>query len=102
LREIRHHQLRFAGMQRRGTRVPGRSPGKQGRRASQRRPRPPQPRPVTGWIQLRLFDASRDYTRFDRRRHADFTSPWLARAAARAIGEARGWSRRVASGLTAA
>ena len=60
LRQIRHHQLRFAGMQRRGTRVLGRPPGKQGRRASL--PRPLQPRPVTGWIQLRLFDASRDYT----------------------------------------
>jgi site-specific recombinase XerD len=101
LREIRHHQLSFAGMQRWGTRVPGRPAGKQGRRASQPLPRPPQPRPVTGWIQLRLFDASRDYTRFDRRRHADYTSPWLAgaRAAARTIGEARGWSCRVVSGV---
>jgi hypothetical protein len=99
LRQIRHHQLRFAGMHRRGTRVPGRPPGNQGRRASQ--PRPSPPRPVTGWIQLRLFDASRDDTRSGRRRHADFTSPWLARAraAARAIGEARGWSRPVASGV---
>jgi site-specific recombinase XerD len=98
LREIRHHQLSFAGMQRWGTRVPGHPIGKQGRRAGRPQAHPPQPRPVTGWIQLQLFDARRDYRRFDRRRHADFANPWLARArtAARTIGEARGWSRRVA------
>jgi hypothetical protein len=39
-----------------------------------------------------------DYTWFDRYRRADFTRPWLAsaRAASRAIGEARGWSCRMA------
>jgi hypothetical protein len=97
LREVRHQQLSFADMQRWGARVPGRPVGKRGRRAA--RPRPEPPRPVTGWIQLKFFDAGRDYTRFDRRRHADFTSPWLARgrAAAQAIGEARGWTRWVAS-----
>ncbi len=79
LRQIRHHQLRFAGLQRRGTRVPRCPAGKQGRRAGRPRRQPPRTRPVTGWIQLRLFEASRDYTRFDRRRHADFTSPWLAK-----------------------
>jgi len=98
LREIRHHQLSLAGMQRWGARAPGRPVGKQGRRIGRPQPQPPQPCPVTGWIQLRLFDAWRDYHRFDRRRHADFANPWLARArtVARAIGEARGWSRRVA------
>ena len=101
LRQIRHQQLRFADMQRWGTRIPGRPAGRQGRRVGRPQPQPPQPRPVTGWIQLRLFDASRDYTRFNRRRHADFANPWLARAraAAQAMGEARGWSRRVASGV---
>jgi hypothetical protein len=98
LREIRHHQLSLAGMQRWGTRAPGRPVGKQGRRIGRPQPQPPQPRPVTGWIQLRLFDVWKDYRRFDRRRHADFANPWLARArtVARTIGEARGWSRRVA------
>ena len=98
LREIRHHQLSFADMQRWGTRVPGQPAGRQGRRAGKPRPEPrPPPRPVTGWIQLKLFDARKDYTRFDRRRHADLSSSWLARAraAAQAIGEARGWTRWV-------
>ena len=100
LREICHHQLSFAGMQRWGARVPGRPAGRQGRRIGKPRPQPPHPpRPLTGWVQLRLFDARKDYARFDRRRHADFANPWLARAraAAQAIGEARGWSRWVAS-----
>ncbi len=98
LREIRHQQLSFAGMQRWGSRAPGR-PG--GRRAARPRPEPPVPRPVTGWVQLKLLDARRDYTRFDRRRRADLASPWLAggRAAAQAIGEARGWTRWVADGV---
>ncbi len=101
LREIRHHQLSFADMQRWGARVPGRPAGKQGRRTARPRPQPPEPRPVTGWVQLRLFDARKDYTRFDRRRHADFANPWLARAraTAQAIGEARGWSRWVAGAV---
>ncbi len=100
LREIGHHQLSFAGMQRWGTRVPGHPAGRQGRRAGKPRPQPPPPpRPITGWIQLKLFDARKDYTRFGRSRHADLASPWLARArtAAQAIGEARGWTRWVAS-----
>jgi len=99
LREIRHHQLAFADMQRWGARVPGQPAGRQGRRAGKPRPEPqPPPRQVTGWIQLKLFDARKDYTRFDRSRHADLASPWLARArsTAQAIGEARGWTRWVA------
>ena len=101
LREVRHQQLSFAGMQRWGARVPGRPVGKHGRRAARPRPEPPAPRPVTGWVQLKLFDARKDYTRFDRRRHADLASPWLARgrAAAQAIGEARGWTRWVTGGV---
>jgi len=98
LRAIRYQQLSFAGMQRWGTRVPGRPAGKQGRL---RRPRtqPPEPRRITGYVQLRLFDASRDYPRFERSRHADDANPWLvrARAIAQAVGEARGWTRWVAS-----
>jgi hypothetical protein len=84
-------------MQRWGSRAPGCPAGKGGRP----RPEPPAPRPAVGWVQLKLLDARRDYTRFDRRRHADLASPWLARgrAAAQAIGEARGWTRWVASGV---
>lgn len=101
LREVRHQQLSFAGMQRWGARVRGRPAGKGGRRIARPRPEPPAPRRATGWVQLKLLDAARDYTRFDRRRHADLASPWLARgrAAAQAIGEARGWTRWVAGGV---
>ncbi|MCW2932780.1 MAG: hypothetical protein JWM19_3742 [Actinomycetia bacterium] len=97
LRAIRYQQLSFADMQRWGTRGTGRRTGKLGRRARQQ-PLPAGPRRVTGWVQLRLFDASKDYTRFDRSRHADYASPWLARARAiaQATGEARGWTRWVA------
>ncbi|WP_157472673.1 hypothetical protein [Frankia sp. EAN1pec] len=47
-------------------------------------------------MQLRLIDLPRDFTRFDRH-NADLTNPLLvdARRRARAMGEARGWTRRV-------
>ena len=63
LREVRHQQLSFAGMQRWGARVT-RAPGRQARPAEPPGPgsQPPEPRPVTGWVQLRLFDAMKDYT----------------------------------------
>ena len=97
LRQVRHQQLSFADMQRWGARVPGKPVGPGGRRAARPRPEPPAPRPVTGWIQLRLFDVRKDYSRFDRSVHADLANPWLARAraAAQAIGETRGWTRWV-------
>lgn len=93
LRRLCHHQLFLADLQRprmRGPRI-----GRQGRRGLRPRPAPPPPTPITGWAQLRLFDLPRDFTRFDRRQHADLTNPWLARARdmARRLGEARGWSR---------
>ncbi|GAA3164943.1 hypothetical protein GCM10010486_34300 [Nonomuraea roseoviolacea subsp. carminata] len=45
------------------------------------------------------IEVRRDFGRFDRRRHADPTNPWLVRArhAAKTIGEARGWTGRVLS-----
>jgi site-specific recombinase XerD len=97
LRQVRHQQLFFANLQRprnRGPRV-----GKQGRRARRRALVPDPPRVITGWVQLSLFTAARDFRRFDRERHADLANPWLVRArqTARALGEARGWSRWIAS-----
>jgi hypothetical protein len=91
LRQVRCHQLFFFGMHR--IRQPGPLLGRQGR------PKPPSPPArqaarTTGWVQLRLpFDIRRDYSPFDRRRHADLANPTLiqARQAARAFGEARGW-----------
>lgn len=95
LRDIRHHQLFLAGLQRtRG----GPKPGRGGRRTLRPRPPGPTPGPIPGWTQLRLFDAARDFSRFDRRLHADPTNPWLgqARTTAQTIGQARGWSPAVA------
>ncbi|MCX5374746.1 hypothetical protein [Streptomyces sp. NBC_00103] len=50
---------------------------------------------ITPSTQLTLFTVTRDFRRFDRELHADLANPWLVRArqAARALGEARGWSR---------
>lgn len=96
LRKVGCHQLGFAGMQRWGARTPGKRIGRQGRRGLRPHPGPLPADPVTGWEQLRLpFGASRDYSRFARRQHADLANPALIRArqAARAAGEARGWTR---------
>lgn len=98
LRNIRHQQLFLAGLQR--PRMHGPRIGRQGRRGRKPRPQPPQPVSPARWMQLRLpVEARRDFSRFDRRQHADLANPWLARAreAAQVIGEARGWTRWVAS-----
>ena len=95
LRAIGHQQLFLAGLQRP-------RPRRAGADQQRRQGRAPRPEPVTptsnaGWTQGRLFDAPRDYSRFNRRRHAVLTNPILARSrqAAATIGEARGWTRRV-------
>ncbi len=94
-------QLFLSNMHRQRSQGPGPRIGRQGRR--RRRPQPPPAEPVTApvcWTQLRLPIAlRRDYTRFNRHRHADPTNPALraARAAAVALAEARGWTRRVIS-----
>ena len=100
LRRVRHHQLALADTQRWGCRRPGQRLGKQGRRALLPKAEPPQPLPIADAIQLQLpIKAGRDYTRFDRSRHAEFTNPSLirARAAAESIAEARGWTAHVSS-----
>jgi hypothetical protein len=81
LQRVRHHQLFFAKMQRQKARKDQPRLGKRGRqpRSSQAEPAAAPP-PVTGWIQPPLFEARRDFTAFDRRRHADLTNPWLLRA----------------------
>lgn len=102
LRDVRGQQLFFARMHRDHYRRPGRALlGKQGRRERCRQPAEAEPHPSrTGGVQLRLpVDVRRDYSRFDRARHADLTNPTLIRAQriAAALGEARGWSRWLAS-----
>lgn len=98
LERIRHHQLFFAWMQK--PRQPGPRLGKRGRRPLRPRPIPaPTHNPATGWIQLCLFDSARDFTLFDREQHGNLDNPWLlwAQHTARRLGEARGWTKWMAS-----
>jgi hypothetical protein len=92
LERICHHQLRFAAMQR--PRQPGVRVGKQGRRVLKLQPRPPETRRAVAWTQLRMADVRRDYSGFERRRHADYANPALisARRAAALIAETHGWT----------
>ncbi|WP_252370083.1 alpha/beta fold hydrolase [Streptomyces hygroscopicus] len=97
LRQVTCQQLFFANLQRPkngGPRV-----GKAGRRVLKPPPLPEPHRVITTSTQLTLFTVTRDFRRFDRQLHADLTNPWLIRAqqAARALGEARGWSRWITS-----
>ncbi|MFI9848710.1 hypothetical protein ACIHFD_67770, partial [Nonomuraea sp. NPDC051941] len=98
LREIHYQQLFLADLQRPRSKGPPVGPG--GRRKSRRPPTQPQPTAPLGWIQLKLpIEVRRDFSHFDRRWHADLANPWLARARnmAQTVGEARGWTPRVAS-----
>jgi hypothetical protein len=72
---IRRHQLFFDRMKLRRPKSPTR---KYDRRGAPRRP-PPAPacRPAPGPVQLRLFDAARDVTRFDERNQTAPDNPWL-------------------------
>jgi integrase len=96
LERIRYHQLFFAGMKlttrwhpqpqletdsQPGAPLPAAAPGA------------PAQRPV----QLLLFEASRDFTRFSRPEHANLGSPWVVhgRQVASQLGEARGWTPKV-------
>ncbi|MCF3136643.1 hypothetical protein IPZ69_41290 [Streptomyces olivochromogenes] len=94
LEKVRHHQLFVTNLHR--PRCPGPPRGK-----SRGRPRFPDPAPAlspaSGWVQPALFEARRDFTRFDRREHTRLDNPWLAwsRHVAHRLGEARGWPRRV-------
>lgn len=94
-RRLGHHQLFFDRMKLRRAHSPVHDHGRRGR------PPKPAPAPVVrpggAGIQLRLFDARRDFARFDGRRDPDPTTPWLiwAHYLAHRRGEARGWTRRV-------
>src|SRR3989442_3509571 len=72
--------------------------GKRGRQPRKPDPNPARSTPISKWAQPPLFEADRDFTAFDRRRHADLTNPWLLRAQheAKRWGEARGWTYSVA------
>jgi integrase len=87
------HQLFFDRMQ---FRRPERPVRKYDRRGAPVKPPPaPAGRPDFRWVQPRLFEARRDFTRFDEDSDADLGNPWLAWGLYLAWqrGEARGWQR---------
>jgi hypothetical protein len=87
------HQLFFDRMQLRRPEGPVR---KYDRRGAPVKPPPAAAgRPDSCWVQPRLFDAWRDFTRFDEDADADLGNPWLAWGLYLAWrrGEARGWQR---------
>jgi hypothetical protein len=101
LRGVRHQQLFFTRMHRDHYRVPGRvrlgKLGTRGLRPKTVAVQPPEPAWAGAQLQLSL-NLRRDYRRFDRRQHADLDNSAVVRArrAARALGEARGWSHDLA------
>lgn len=102
LGHVRHHQLFFANMaSMRGAKTtPPRMQGQRGR--PKKEPPAPTGRPTSTWFQPFLFDGiRRDYTRFDEEADAHPENPWLVwgNYLAHRIGEARGWSRGVRSGV---
>lgn len=97
---LRHHQLFFDRMKLRRPESPAHPYGRR-RGMPPKPPPPPAGRPVVAWVQLRLFEAHRDFTRFDESTSVDLTNPWLRWAIYLAYqrGEARGWRRGVRMGV---
>jgi hypothetical protein len=89
---LRHHQLFFDRMKLRRTAPPVRQRG-----MPAKPPPAPAGRPPARWVQLRLLEGSRDFTRFDESARTDLTNPWLTWASYLAFrrGEARGWRRGI-------
>jgi hypothetical protein len=87
------HQLFFDRMQLRRPDSPARRPGRRG--APPKPPPAPAGRPAFRWVQPRLFEARRDFTRFNEENDADPGNPWLAWGLYLAWqrGESRGWRR---------
>ncbi len=92
-RRILHHQLFFDRMQLRRPHGPVRQHGRRGVPAKP--PPAPAGRPAFGWVQARLFEARRDFTRFGEDADADLGNAWLAWGLYLAWrrGESRGWRR---------
>lgn len=93
---LRGHQLFFDRMKLRRPEPPPRRYGR--RRGAPPKPPPvPVGRPAPGPVQLTLFDARRDFTRFNEAERADPDNPWLRWAIylAHRLGEARGWGRGI-------
>jgi hypothetical protein len=97
--ELRCHQLFFDRMKGRRAEAPARQ---HDRRGAPRKPSPaPASCPAVRWLQPRLFEAAKDFTRFDEDNHADLQNPWLTWAIylAHRRGEARGWKRGIRLGV---
>ena len=96
---LRCHQL-FSGRMK-GRRAEG--PARQhDRRGAPRKPPPaPAPCPAVRWLQPRLFETGKDFTRFDEGNDAALQNPWLIWAIylAHQRGEARGWKRGIRLGV---
>jgi len=96
---LRYHQLFFDRMQVRRPHGPVHQHGRRG--APPTPPPAPAGRPACRWIQARLSEARRDFTRFDESADAYLGNPWLAWGLYLAWrrGEARGWRRGVRFGV---
>jgi hypothetical protein len=96
---LRCHQLFFDRMK--GRRAEG--PARQYSRRGAPRKQPPVPAwcPAVRWLQPRLFETGKDFTRFDEDTGADLHNPWLIWAIylARRQGEACGWKRGIRLGV---
>ena len=96
---VRCHQLFFDRMKGRRAERPARQ---YSRRGAPRKPPPvPASCPAVRWLQPRLFEGGKDFTRFDEDNDADLQNPWLTWAIylARRRGEARGWKRGIHLGV---
>ncbi|WP_037972935.1 hypothetical protein [Streptosporangium amethystogenes] len=88
------HQLFFASMRITGS-AKTTSDHRHRREAPRKPPPPPAWRPQDRWVQPKLFDLLRDFTRLDGDTNVDPGNPWLAWGIylAHQIGEAHGWRR---------
>jgi hypothetical protein len=93
------HQLFFNRTQLRRQHGPVRQHIRRG--APVKPPPPPAGRPAFRWIQPGLFEAWRDFTRFDEDADADLGNPWLAWGLYLAWqrGESRGWRQGLRYGV---
>jgi hypothetical protein len=85
LQQARHQQLFLAKMQQQKPTKSQPRLGKRGRRRGTDRPAAAEAAAgMVGnawpWAQPPLFEVNRDFAAFNRRRHANFTNPWLIRA----------------------
>ena len=93
---LRHHQLFFDRMKLRRPEPVAHPHGRRRGMPPKPPPAPAGPPPVR-WLQPKLFELRRDFTRFDESTQVDLTNPWLTWAISLAYrrGEVRGWRRGI-------